>query len=286
MKLKLFSLHPSAFILSFHSLSQLKVSIMKASFKTVGRGLGLLLVFALCAGAAFAQQAGASLRGQVADEFGGVIIGATVTVTDASGKAKTTVTDSDGAFSVAGLQPGRYDVRVFSTGFAPFENPEVELAAGRNELPKVTLGVSLEKEEVTVASESPVSVDNASAGAIVLKGKDLEALPDDPDELAAALSALAGPAAGPNGGQILVGGFEGGRIPPKDTIREIRVNDNPLSAERDQPGFGGIQIFTKPGTDKLRGSLYSTFNGESMNSRNPFLQSSKRPPFQFRQYGG
>ncbi|MFL6254176.1 MAG: carboxypeptidase regulatory-like domain-containing protein, partial [Pyrinomonadaceae bacterium] len=259
---------------------------MKATLKAVGRGLGLLLVFTLCAGSALAQQTGASLRGQVSDEFGGVIVGATITVTDASGKAKSTVTDNDGAFNVPGLQPGRYSVRVFSTGFAPFENPEVDVAAGRNELPKVTLGVSLEKEEVTVAAEGPVSIDNASAGAIVLKGKDLEALPEDPDELAAALQALAGPAAGPNGGQITIDGFEGGRIPSRDSIREIRVNDNPLSAENDRPGFGGIQIFTKPGTDKLRGSLGMTFNDESMNSRNPFLHSPKRPPFQFRQYTG
>ncbi|HWS88224.1 MAG TPA: carboxypeptidase regulatory-like domain-containing protein [Pyrinomonadaceae bacterium] len=259
---------------------------MKASFKSVGRGLGLLLVFALCAGAALAQQAGASLRGQVADEFGGVIVGATVTVTDASGKAKTSVTDSDGSFNVAGLQPGRYNVSVFSTGFAPYVNTEVDVAAGRNELPRVTLGVSLEREEVTVASEGPVSIDNASAGAIVLKGKDLEALPEDPDELAAALQALAGPAAGPNGGQITIDGFEGGRIPSRDSIREVRVNDNPLSAENDRPGFGGIQIFTKPGTEKLRGSFGGTFNDESMNSRNPFLQSEKRPPFQYRQYSG
>lgn len=259
---------------------------MKASFKAVGRGLGLLLVFALCAGAAFAQQAGASLRGQVSDEFGGVIVGATVTVTDAAGKSRTVVTDSDGGFAVAGLTPGRYGVRIFSTGFAPFENPEVDVAAGRNEFPKVTLGVSLEKEEVTVAAEGPLSVDTASAGAIVLKGKDLEALPEDPDELAAALQALAGPAAGPNGGQITIDGFEGGRVPSRDAIREIRVNDNPLSAENDRPGFGGIQIFTKPGTDKLRGSFAMTFNDESMNSRNPFLTSAKRPPFQFRQYNG
>src|SRR5215218_3208070 len=259
---------------------------MKASFKAVGRGLGLFLVLALCAGAGFARQAGASLRGQVSDEFGGVIVGATVTVTDASGKAKSTVTDGDGGFNVPGLRPGRYNVRVFSTGFAPFENPEVDVAAGRNELPKVTLGVSLEKEEVTVASEGPLSVDTASAGAIVLKGKDIEALPEDPDELAAALQALAGPAAGPNGGQITIDGFEGGRIPSRDSIREIRVNDNPLSAENDRPGFGGIQIFTKPGTEKLRGSLGLTFNDESLNSRNPFLQSAKRPPFQLRQYSG
>lgn len=259
---------------------------MKASFKAVGRGLGLFLMFALCAAGALAQQAGSSLRGEVADEFGGVIIGAAVTVTDASGKAKSTVTDSDGAFNVAGLQPGRYTVSVVSTGFSPFVNPEVDLVAGRNELPKVTLGVSLEKEEVTVASEGPLSVDTASAGAIVLKGKDLEALPEDPDELAAALQALAGPAAGPNGGQITIDGFEGGRIPSRDSIREVRINDNPLSAENDRPGFGGVQIFTKPGTEKLRGSLGMTFNDESLNSRNPFLQSEKRPAFQWRQYSG
>src|ERR1043166_8423798 len=102
---------------------------MKASFKAVGRGLGLFLMFALCAAGALAQQAGSSLRGEVADEFGGVIIGAAVTVTDASGKAKSTVTDSDGAFNVVGLQPGRYTVSVVSTGFSPFVNPEVDVAA-------------------------------------------------------------------------------------------------------------------------------------------------------------
>jgi hypothetical protein len=259
---------------------------MKATLKALGRGLGLLLVFAVCAGVAPAQQATGTLRGKVSDEFGGVIVGANVTVTDASGRPKTTATDSDGAFQIAGLAPGRYTLRAYATGFALYENAEVEIQAGRNELPPITLGVSLEKEEVTVASEGPLSVDTASAGAIVLKGKDLEALPEDPDELAAALSALAGPAAGPNGGQITIDGFEGGRIPSRDSIREIRINDNPLSAENDRPGFGGIQILTKPGTDKLRGSLGVTFNDESMNSRNPFLQSKKRPPFQFRQYSG
>src|SRR5688500_1756560 len=259
---------------------------MKATLKAVGRGLGLMLAVVACAGAVLAQQAAGTLRGQVSDEFGGVIVGATVTVTDASGKAKSAVTDSDGAFTVAGLAPGRYGVRVFSTGFAPFENPEVDIKPGRNELPQITLGVSLEKEEVTVASEGPLSVDSASAGAMVLKGKDIEALPEDPDELAAALQALAGPAAGPNGGQITIDGFEGGRIPPRDSIREVRINENPLSAENDRPGFGGIQILTKPGTEKLRGSFGMTFNDESLNSRNPFLRQEKRPPFQFRQYNG
>ena len=270
-----FLLHPSAF--------SSKAFNMKVSLKTFAVALGFLLVVSFVAAA---QQSGTgTLRGQLADEFGGVIVGANVTATDSTGRQKSATTGNDGEFLLAGLAPGKYALRAVAPGFALY-SADVDVAPGRNDLGKITLGVSLEKEEVTVASEAPVNVDDASAGAIVLKGKDLEALPDDPDELAAALSALAGPSVGPNGGQILIDGFEGGRIPPKDSIREIRVNDNPLSAERDQPGFGGIQIFTKPGTDHLRGSLYGTFNDESMNSRNPFLQSPKRPPFQFRQYGG
>ena len=260
---------------------------MKVSLKTAVRSLYVVLIIALASAGASAQQpATGSLRGQISDEFGGVIVGATVTVLDSNGKARTATTDSDGNFAIAGLAPGRYTLRTVAPGFAPYESADVEVAPGRNTPLKITLGISLEKEEVTVASEGPINVENNSAGAIVLKGKDLEALPDDPDELAAALAALAGPAAGPNGGQILIDGFEGGRIPPKDSIREVRVNDNPLSAERDQPGFGGIQIFTKPGTDKMHGSLSTAFNDESLNSRNPLLRSPKRPPFQFRQYGG
>ena len=260
---------------------------MKVSLKNFGRGLCFVLMLALGVSGVSAQQsANGTLRGQISDEFGGVIVGANVTVVDAAGKQRTATSDSDGNFAVAGLAPGKYIVRAVAVGFAFYENAEVDVQPGRNEPLKITLGVSLEKEEVTVASEGPINIDNSSAGAVVLKGKDLEALPDDPDELAAALQALAGPAAGPNGGQILIDGFEGGRIPPKDSIREIRVNDNPLSAENDRPGFGGIQIFTKPGTDKLRGSVYSTFNDESLNSRNPFLEQEKRPPFQFRQLGG
>ena len=76
----------------------------------------------------------------------------------------------------------------------------------------------------------------------MIKDKDLDALPDDPDEFEAALQALAGPSAGPNGGQIYIDGFTGGRLPPKDAIREIRINQNPFSAEYDRIGFGRIEI--------------------------------------------
>ena len=73
----------------------------------------------------------------------------------------------------------------------------------------------------------------------------------DPDELASELQALAGPSAGPNGGQIYVDGFTAGELPPKSAIREIRINQNPFSAEYDKLGYGRIEIFTKPGMEPV-----------------------------------
>ena len=114
-----------------------------------------------------------------------------------------------------------------------------------------------------------VEADN-NATATVIKGADLEALPDDPDDLSDALQALAGAGAGPNGGQIYIDGFSGGQLPPKESIREIRINQNPFSAEYDRLGFGRIEILTKPGSDKLRGALMFMDSDGVFNSRNPF----------------
>ena len=105
--------------------------------------------------------------------------------------------------------------------------------------------------ENTTISTAP----DANASAVIIKGEDLNALSDDPDELQNELTALAGPAAGPNGGQIYIDGFTGGQLPPKSSIREIRVNQNPFSAEYDRLGYGRIEIFTKPGTDQLHGEF-------------------------------
>jgi hypothetical protein len=245
----------------------------------------LLLIIALCSSLAFAQQANGSLRGQILDEFGGAIVGANVVVIDAKGTQKTVTTNDQGMYTVNGLVPGKYTVRVATSGFAPFESTDVEVAAGRGEPFNITLKVTIEEQKVTIESDSRALSTDAenNAGAIVLKGADLDALPDDPDDLAAALQALAGPSAGPNGGQIFIDGFTG-RLPPLSSIREIRINSNPFSAEFDRLGFGRIEILTKPGTDKFRGQASFNFNDDILNSRNPFAVT--RPPHQSRQYGG
>ncbi len=246
----------------------------------------LLLILVLCAGVALGQQGAGSLKGQVSDEFGGVIVGATVVAVNANGVAKTVNTNGDGNFVLNGLAPGKYTIKVTATGFANYENADVEAIAGRSQQLNVTLKVTIEQQKVTVPADSAgVNTEpENNVGAIVLKGSDLESLPDDPDDLAAALQALAGPGAGPNGGQIYIDGFSGGRLPPLASIREIRINSNPYSAEYDRPGFGRIEILTRPGTDRFRGQASFSFNNQSLNSRNPF--ASTRPPYLSRQYGG
>lgn len=252
----------------------------------------IVLVIALCAslpafaGIVGAQQRAGSLKGQVLDELGGAIVGATVTAIDGKGVEKTVVTNDGGSYTINGLAPGKYTVRAVNAGFAITETPDVEIVSGKAQQVDLTLKVAIEEQKVTVAADSrelSTEPDN-NAGAVVLKGDDIDALPDDPDDLAAALQALAGPSAGPNGGQIFVDGFTGGRLPPRASIREIRINSNPFSAEYDRLGFGRIEILTRPGTDRYRGQASFNFNDDALNSRNAFADT--RPPIQTRQYGG
>ncbi|MBD0371890.1 MAG: carboxypeptidase regulatory-like domain-containing protein [Pyrinomonadaceae bacterium] len=232
----------------------------------------------------FAQGSAGSLRGRVRDELGGLIVGASVTAIDANGAERTARTNERGEFVLNNLEPGLYLLRVRASGFAEYENGSLKVVAGAQTL-DIQLRVELKKEEVAVGSPEQLSTDaENNRSATIWRGAELDALPDDPDDLLGALQALAGPAAGPQGGQILIDGFmnTGQPLPPRATIREIRINQNPFSAENDRLGFGQIQIFTRPGTDRFRGEAVLGFSDESLNSRNPFAQN--RAPYQARQY--
>src|SRR5260370_5877461 len=231
-------------------------------------------------------QARATLRGVISDEFGATIVGATVTLTDASGTAKTATTNADGAYTFNGLTPGKYTVHAVAKSFAVSPDADVDVAAGRRDPVNISLKIAAIESQVKVNADTPLSTDTSNnANQQVISGKDLDALPDDPDELAAALQALAGPSIGPNGGQIFVDGFTGS-LPPKEAIREIRINQHPFSPENDHPS-ARIAILTRPGTDKFRGSASINFTDESLDSRNPFaVSSSKRAPYQVQQLNG
>ena len=248
------------------------------SFRTTLK-IVLLFFVALTPMVARSQQTGATVRGTVADPENAVIPGATVTFTPASGKPLITQSQSDGTYALRGVPAGTYTVTVTMQGFASFVKQGVKIAAGQSLTLDTQMAIQEQKQEVNVTtSAAQVSVDaDSNASATVLKGKDLDALSDDPDELSSELSALAGPAAGPNGGQIYVDGFTGGQLPPKSSIREIRINQNPFSAQYDRLGYGRVEVFTKPGTDKFHGQFNVQGVTSALNSGNPLLNAFNTP---------
>ena len=233
----------------------------------------LLLVFSLFSPNRFlAQIPSGTIRGQVSDPSGAGVPGAVVQAVSSSGQTISGVVKTDGSYEIRGLAPGKYTLRAEATGFAIFEQQSVEIPAGQGKKLDIALQLAEEKEQVTVSAQTTqVNVaPQENATSLVIKGEDLQALSDDPDELQSELDALAGPSAGPNGGQIYVDGFTAGQLPPKADILEIRINHNPFSAEYDKLGYGRIEITTRPGASQLHGQILGNLNDSVFNSRNPF----------------
>ena len=251
------------------------------------RRVFLALLATVCFSAAVFGQAGnASLTGQVTDPSGAAIPAATVILTGPNHSTQTAQTNEQGRYTFKDLAPGAYSVAISTTGFATFTKADVQVAAGHPQVVNAQLVVTMETQHVTVESEGQqlsVSPDS-NVGAVVLKGEDLKALSDDPDELQTELQQLAGPAAGPNGGQIYIDGFSGGQLPPKEAILEVRVNQNPFSAAYERLGYGRIDITTKPGFQKYHGSIFSFGNDSAFNSRNPFV--TDQPGYHSQMFSG
>jgi len=237
------------------------------------RPLWAMLTLVCFSAALFAQTGRVSLSGQVTDPSGAAIPAATVTLTGPGHTKKVAQTDEQGRYVFHDLAPGAYTVQISTTGFSTFTKTGVQATAAHPPVVDAQLALTVEKQQVTVQSESErlsVSAEN-NVGALVLKGAALKSLSNDPDELQSELQELAGPAAGPNGGQIYIDGFSGGQLPPKSAILEVRVNQDPFSAQYERLGYGRIDITTKPGFQKYHGQVFGFGNDSSFNSRNPFV---------------
>ena len=224
----------------------------------------------------------------VSDQSGLVVPNASVRVTSqdvpAGGEgAKPVMTGGTGVAVVDDLPDGRYTVEV---GFPGFENAvvrDVRVRGGSDARRRVTLQIQRVEEGLTVSRDrQSASLDaKGSAFSSVLTREQIDALPDDPDEMEAVLKAMS-----PPGSVIRVDGFTGGRLPPKSQIRSIRLPRMDMFAAQNHGGMTGIMhidIMTMPGMGPLRGTTDVSFQDESLNARNAF--TPERAPEQLRQYG-
>jgi len=237
------------------------------------------LLLNVCVGICAAQSQNAEITGIVTDPSGAVISLASVLLIDSGGGAYKTATDKRGLYIVNGLAPGLYTIKITCRDFDSFRQDNVRLLDGQIIRLDIELNIEPRREEVNVSDQSSgvgISSDS-NADASVFQGKDLDALADEPTQLQQQLLAIAGPGAGSEMPQMSVDGFDAGNLPPKSAIREIRINQNPYSAQYDRPGRGRIEIVTKPGADAFHGGLWASGNDSAFNSQNPFI--SQQPPY-------
>src|SRR2546425_5040648 len=241
-----------------------------------------LIVSVFFSSALFAQTG--TLRGIVTDESGAIVPGAKITLTGNAATANRAIAGDDGSYSLTGITPGEYVVEASAPDLtvAPLKvmiRPGAQILNLQLKVASVAQQVTVEDRAVTV---TPEPSNNASA--TVLAGDDLQALSDNPDDLIAELIAIAGPGAGPGGASVFIDGFSNGQLSSKESIREIRINQNPFSAEYDRVGTGRVEILTRPGTNQFHGSGFFNFGDDFWNSRNPYAQ--QKAPFLLREYGG
>ncbi len=256
--------------------------MMKRNIAVALATILMLLNFNAVSNSSVYAQSAVELRGTVVDETNAYIPAVPITLDDGKGNKLNTVADDQGRYRFTGLKPGLYTLTVEVEGFAKFTQ-EIDLTKRSTTFDiKLQVGIS---EQVEVKNDSPgISTEpDKNLSAITLTEKDLEGLPDDPDELLDTLKQMAG--AGGEDAQVYVGGFrERGQIPPKEAILRININQNPFSAEYTERSGSRIEIITKPGTDTFHGGFNLNFNDESLNARDPFALT--RAPFQRRMFGG
>ncbi|HEX8813464.1 MAG TPA: TonB-dependent receptor, partial [Terracidiphilus sp.] len=231
---------------------------------------------AQAAGAAAPGTGLGSISGTTVDPTGAVIPQATVSATRAGHAPVTSKSDGVGHFTLSRLAPGTYVIEAQAPNFHLTRKEGVRITAGAAVTLTLTLAIEADQQSITVSADTLDASPEKNGGAIVLKGEDLQALSDDPDELSTQLQAMAG-ADAETGTQFYVDGFTASRLPPKSSIREIRINQNPYSAQYDSLGFGRIEILTKPGTDKLHAEYWMQGNNSPWNAQNPFV--TEQPPY-------
>ena len=236
------------------------------------RALSAAWLLAVLAAPAAAQAPDTSLRVVVADQSGAIIVNATVRLqpTEPAGEARDALTNAQGEATFPGVTPGRYAIRAEFPGFDPRQIEDVRVRAGSSVRREMKLSIARVAQDVQVGQDPRDRALDARGNAFgnVLTREQIEALPDDPDEMEETLKQMAGP-----GATVRVDGFRGGRLPPKSQIQSIRFRRDLFAAENHGGGMIHVDIATRPGGGPLRGTVDFTFRDESLNARNAFAPS-------------
>jgi Carboxypeptidase regulatory-like domain len=243
------------------------------------RQLLLWVTLALSAHCAMGQTGTGEVTGIITDPSGALVPAAVITLSadtplgTPAKQGSSILANVEGSFRIPGLSPGKYTLTVQAHGFGTAEQT-LEVQAGHAMHLIIALKIDIQRQQIAVSGDSLDSNPEHNLTALVFKGSTLDVLSSDPQQLQLQVQAMAGSASGT---QLFVDGFTATRMPPKSSIREIRINEDPFSAQYDTTGSGRVEIFTQPGGDSLHGTLTLLGEDSALNSQNPYVQ--EQPPY-------
>ncbi|MDQ3132311.1 MAG: carboxypeptidase-like regulatory domain-containing protein, partial [Acidobacteriota bacterium] len=217
----------------------------------------------------FAQTNEAGIFITVKDQFDGSVPDAEITLGKTDEKEKQTKTNNLGIAQFSKLSAGEYRIIVTAAGFKEYAVTDIIVNNNQTQKIEVVLEVAAIESNVEIGEDEAVEAEKTGATTI-LSERQIANLPDNQEELERAIKRL-GEAVTGEELPISVNGVQGGKIPPKQQIQQIRVNQNVFSAQYDSPFGGGIEIFTRSNVDKFRGYVSFSFADSRFNAADPFL---------------
>lgn len=231
---------------------------------------------------------GVSVTGSVVDPHKAGVLGAKVLLSKTgASESRSSMADENGMFPFEDVAPGSYEIRVERDGF---KVATTRVRVGTESPRPVTISLSLAdvKQEITVGADIAQVSTNTSDNldTVTMNRSALDNLPIfDQDYIATMSRFLDASSVGTSGVTLVVDGVEGSRAGVSaSAIQEVRINQDPYSAEYPRPGKGRIEIITKPGSSDFHGTFNFLFRDYHLNARDPF--ALERPPEQRRIYEG
>ena len=255
-------------------------------------------------------QFNADISGQILDQSGAAIVGATVTATNIdTGIKKTTTTDEEGEYKLPSMDPGRYDIEASHQGFATTKLNAQEVLLGTSPVFNFKLNISSATQTVEIQSaEAPIMDTTSTEVQGVVQTVELDSLPvitRDYSDLAA-LTPGATPTTSRTGDAVQIGstpgaetgyyvdgitaeaGNNGGAYTnfAQDWIQEFSVISLQFPAEYGLAAAGLINMATRSGTNELHGRAYMFYQNAILNADPDFYTLPNKAPFFSHREGG
>jgi hypothetical protein len=252
--------------------------------RTAFAGLALVVALLVCSVAAQGQDGAPPIAGVVVDQTNAVLSGARIELRDAKGATiETTTSDADGAFRFAAPPRGRVDIVASLEGFRD-TTVRVTIGARPPAAIRISMPLASINQHITVTNADRAVTAGAAGNADAIDVDEglLQSLPVMNQDYVAALSQfLDAGSLGTGGPTLVVNGMEVSALTVSaSAIQQIRINQDPYSAEYSRPGRGRIEILTKPGSQEFHGDGNAVLRDAHLDARNAFATS--RPPEQRR----